>query len=314
MRTHLCRVALAVSVLVGASAAAFAQGGMVKGKVLDAQGQPVADAKITILADTDGRKFETTSDRKGEFIQIGLRSGAYKITATKDKIGSQTLTANLRQVGAANLEFRLTPVSNLSASDQKKLGALQGAVQAGSDAVKAGDYDLAITKYTEAVGISPDCKECYVNLGLAHSEKKQYAEAEAAFKKATEIDPNFADAYSGLASIYNAQKRFDEATAAGAKAVSLAPAAGAGGGGAEAAYNQGVILWNGGKFAEAKTQFEAAIKANPSMADAYYQLGMANLNLGQISAAVEAFEGYLKVAPDGPKAAEVKAAVAALKK
>jgi hypothetical protein len=50
------------------------------------------------------------------------------------------------------------------------------------------------------------------------------------------------------------------------------------------------------------------------MADAHYQLGMANLNLGQLPAAIAAFEGYLAVAPNGPKAAEVKTFIAQLKK
>ena len=73
-----------------------------------------------------------------------------------------------------------------------------------------------------------------------------------------------------------------------------------------------MILFNAGKFAEAKTQFEAAAKADPNMGMAQYQLGMTALNLGQIPDAVAALEAYLKVDPNGPKAAEVKAALPAL--
>ena len=73
-----------------------------------------------------------------------------------------------------------------------------------------------------------------------------------------------------------------------------------------------MILFNSGKFAEAKTQFEAATKADPNMAMAQYQLGMTALNLGQIPEAISALEAYLKVDPDGPRAAEVKAALPAL--
>ena len=316
MRTQPLRVLIVVVALMGLSSSAFAQAGMVKGRVLDTQGQPVADPQVTIAAAEDSRKYTTTTDRKGEFVQIGLRSGAYNVTATKDKVGSQTLKANVRQgnAGAANLEFNLSPVSALSVADAKKVLALQAALQAGIAATKAGDHVTAATSFSEAIAVVPDCVDCYVNLGYAYAEQKKYTEAETAFKKAMELDANMAEAYGGLASIYNAQKRYDEATAMGAKAIALAPAATAGGGGGEAAYNQGVMLWNGGKFAEAKVQFEAALKANPQMADAYYQLGMANLNLGQIPAAVEAFEGYLKVAPAGSRAAEVTAAVSALKK
>ena len=129
---------------------------------------------------------------------------------------------------------------------------------------------------------------------------------------ATNLDDQSSDAYAGLALVYNAQKKYDLAQEAGAKATSLS-SVGGGGGSGQALYNQGVILWNAGSFAEAKEQFEAAIKADGTIPDAFYQLGMANLNLGMIPAAVEAFEGYLELAPDGPKAAEVQAAVNALK-
>lgn len=315
MRTHLFRAAIAFTLSLAAAAPALAQAGMVKGKVLDAQGQPVADAKVEILsAETDGRRFETKSDKKGEFIQIGLRSGPYKVTASKEKIGTQTLNATVRQGGqGTSLEFRLSPVSGLSAADQQNIKVLQAAYTGGIDALRAGNADLAITKFQEALVAAPDCKECHSNLGYAYADKKQYAEAEAAFNKAIALDASYADAYSGLAALYNAQKKYDLAAQAGAKAASLAPAGTGGSGGAEASYNQGVILFNSQKFAEAKAQFEAAVKANPGMAIAQYQLGMTALNLGQIPDAVKALETYMQLEPNGEKAAEVKAALPALK-
>ena len=68
----------AVFVCVLAFALQAAAQGMITGKIVDAKGEPVADAKVTI-EQTDGvtRKFETKSDKKGEFIQIGLQSSAF---------------------------------------------------------------------------------------------------------------------------------------------------------------------------------------------------------------------------------------------
>ena len=314
MRTQLFRAVLAFALTVAAAVPALAQGGMLKGKVLDAQGQVVPDAKILISAETDGRKVETTSDKKGEFIQIGLRSGSYKITATKDKVGSQTVTATVRQGGlGTQVEFRLSAVSALTEGDQKKFVALQAAFGAGLDASKAGKPDEAIAKFTEAVAISSDCKACHLNLGYLYRDKKQYEQAEAAFKRVIELDANSSEAYGALAALYNAQKKYDLAQEAGAKAASLTPTGGAGGESAEASYNQGVILFNSQKFADAKVHFEAAVKANPNMALAQYQLGMTALNLGQIPDAVKALEAYMQLEPNGEKAAEVKTALPALK-
>src|SRR5262249_1799595 len=288
MRTHLFRAATVLTLSLAAAAPVLAQAGMVKGTVVDAQGQPVEGAKVEIIsAETDGRRFETKTDKKGEFIQIGLRSGSYKVTASKDKVGSQTLPANVRQGGNGTaVSFHLTPTSALSSADQKRMAALLAALQAGNAALEAKNYDGAIAKFQEAITASPDCKECYSAIGYAYSDQKKYAEAEAAFQKATSIDASYADAWSGLAALYNAQKKYDQASEASKKAMARSGGGATGGGSAEAAYNAGVIAFNAQKYADAKAQFEAAVKANPNMALAQYQLGMTALNLGQIPDAV----------------------------
>ncbi len=316
MRTHLFRGMLAFVVALGLVAPAAAQStGMVKGKVFDAKGQPVEDARITIeFAEGVTRKNETKSNKKGEFIQIGLFPGNYKVTASKEGVGAQTFQVRVRIGSAAEVNFELSPQSGMSDEDKKKSAALQGALSAGEEAYKAGKSDEAIAKFNEAIAVVPTCHACYYYIGAANAQKQQYADAEAAFKKAIEIKPDFAEAYNGLAGVYNSQKKFDEAGAASAKAAELAGAGGAGGGNAAAIYNQGVVLWNAQKFPEAKVQFEKAVQIDPSMADAWYQLGMANLNTGDMPGAVAAFEGYLKAAPDGPKAAEAKTIISQLKK
>jgi len=317
MRTHLLRVALVCALALGLSIPAVAQStGMIKGKVVDAKGQPVEDAKV-LIEFTEGvnRKNETKTNKKGEFIQIGLFPGAYRVTASKEKVGQQSFEARVRIGTAAEVNFQLSPESGLTEADKQKNAALQAAFQSGIEAARGGQHEAAIAKFTEAAGMMPTCHDCYYNIGYSYSQLQKWAEAEAAYKKAIELKPGSAEAYNGLATIYNAQKKFDEAAAASAKAAELSGGAATGGGGnAEAIYNQGVILWNAGKYADAKANFEKAISLKPEMADAHYQLAMANLNLGQMEAAVAAFEGYLKVAPNGPHAQEAKNAIAALKK
>lgn len=315
MRTHLIRGVVALVVALGLSVPAATQStGMVKGKVVDAKGQPVEGARVVIeFADGVTRKNETKTNKKGEFIQIGLFPGNYKVTASKEGVGAQTFDVRVRLGAAQEVNFQLSPQSGLSEEDKKKSAALQASLAAGEEAFKAGKSDEAIAKFTEALAAVPTCHVCYYYIGASQAQKQQWTEAEASFKKAIEMKADFAEAYSGLAGVYNSQKRFDDAAAASAKAAELS-GAGGGGGNAAAIYNQGVVLWNAQKFAEAKAQFEKAVALDPSMADAWYQLGMANLNTGDMNGAVAAFEGYLKAAPDGPKAGEAKAIIAQLKK
>ncbi len=78
----------ALAMALALAVPAYAQTGLVKGKVVGPDGKPVADAVITIeYMEGGNRKLTTKSDKRGEFVQLGLQSGAYRITATTEKLG-----------------------------------------------------------------------------------------------------------------------------------------------------------------------------------------------------------------------------------
>jgi tetratricopeptide (TPR) repeat protein len=318
-------VACAAALVVATAMPVAAQStGMVKGVVKDAQGNPVDGAKISIdMTEGVSRHFETKSNKKGEFIQIGLQGGPYKVTAEKDKLVSNTaeVRVTISRPAEANLVLGAGgPSAAASKEAAAKNAELKKAFEEGVVASRAGNHDEAIAKFTSAAALNATCYDCYYNIAFSESQKKDYDKAEAAYKKAIEIKPDYAEAYSGLANIYNATRKFDQAATASAKAMELsggaaaAGAAGGGGGNADAMFNQGVILWNGGKVADAKKQFEGAIAANPNHAEAHYQLGMALVNEGNLPGAATEFETYLKLAPEGPNAATAKGILGSLKK
>jgi len=316
--------------LAAIAAPSYAQTGQVKGKVTDANGKPIEGAVVTIEgSDSGGRKFSVKTNKSGDFIQIGLQPGQYKITATKDAL-TQTLNQRI-SLDMVEVNFSLKPGGaggDVSAEDRKKAEAKNAQVKtAFSEGValsNAGKNDEAIAKFNEVLAMVPKCVECYSNIGANYAQKKDWAKAEESYKKAIETDPNSADGYTGLANVYNAQKKFDQAAEASAQAMKLSNAAGAaggaagaGGGNASASFNQGVILWNAGKIADAKKQFEDAVKTDPKLAEAHYWLGMANLNEGTpdaLKAAVPHFDEYLKLAPTGQYAEQAKGILTSIKK
>jgi tetratricopeptide (TPR) repeat protein len=291
--------------------------GMVRGQVKDPSGKPVEGAKVMIDAEANNRHFETKSDKKGEFVQIGLPPGQYKVTAEKDKLSSAPVPINVRIANASPVTLVLGTSGGVSPEAAAKNVELKKTFEEGVTASKAGDHDAAIAAFTKASELNPNCYDCYYNIAFSQSQKKDYDKAEAAYKKAIELKADYAEAYNGLANIYNATRKFDQAAAASAKAMELSSALGAGGGGggsADAMFNQGVILWNAGKIAEAKKQFESAVAANPNHAEAHYQLGMALVNEGNLAGAATEFETYLKIAPTGPNAATAKSILGSLPK
>lgn len=315
----------AIVILIALVAVLFAtpsnaQTGMVKGKVVDGAGKPLDKAKLVIeYKDGVNRKYEVSTNKKGEFIQIGLPPGAYIITASFKDLGEQAFDVRVRLGDAAEVNFMLgggeAGKGGMSKEDAAKAAALKAVFEQGVELSKTGDFDGAIAKFTEASTLVPNCYDCFYNIGYAQMQKKDYDQAEIAFNKAIEFKANYVDAYNGLATVYNAQKKFDKAAEMGAKASELAAAAGPGGsGGVDAEYNQGVILWNAGKISDAKAHFEKVIFMKPDHADAHYQVGMANLNEGKMAEAAAMFEKYIQLAPDGQYAATVKGILPQIKK
>ena len=315
-RTVLVCATLLGLVLVAGPAGA--QTGQVKGRVVDAKNQPIEGAVVTIEGiEGMGRKFVVKTNRRGEYVQIGLPPGMYKLTAQKDAM-SQTFQQKI-SLDAAEVNFSLTPggTGDMSAEDRKKaearIAAVKGNFDAGVAASNAGNYDEAIAKFNAVLAEAPKCAECYSNIAAVHVRKKEYDQAEAMYKKALEINPNSADVYNGLATVYNAQKKFDQAAEASATAQKFAAAA-PGGASASSVFNQGVIAWNASRIADAKKAFEDAIKLDPKLADAHYWLGMANLNEGKMPEAATSFEAYLKLAPTGQYAEQAKGILTQIKK
>jgi len=312
----LSKISLASVVVVSFALPAAAQG-MIQGTVVDAQGQPIDGAKITI-EQSEGvtRKFETKSDKKGAFIQIGLQSAPYKVTAEKDKVGTATANTRVSQRGPATVKLVIGGGAGNDPTVAAKTAELRKAFDEGVAQSRAGQYDASIESFNKALAVNPNCQDCLYNIGYAYAQKKDLDKAEENYKKAILVKADYAEAYNGLANVYNAQRKFDLAAEASKKANELTASAPGGltGGNADALYNQGVILWNSGKIPDAKKLFEQAIAANANHAESHYQLAMALVNEGKLAEAGTEFNTYLKLSPDGPNAATAKALVAQLPK
>jgi tetratricopeptide (TPR) repeat protein len=311
MKKAIAAAALVAGFLLVAPSAQ-AQTGTARGRVVDAQGQPIADAKV--LIEFQGgvtRKFEVKTNKKGEFMQVGMQPGQYRFTVSKE--GYQGGTADQRiSLGDPTEvpEFKLSTTAE--AAKQGAGGAaaeqLKGDFQKAVELHNAGKLDEAEAAYKAILAAHPDVPEVYRNLGAIYLTKKNYTEAETALQKGLELRPT-PESTSLLAQVYQESGQADKALALLEKSAGSNPTD------VKAQFNRGIFLLNANKNEEAQAAFEAAIKADPSFAESYYRLGALMIGQGKIPDAVQNLEKYLSLNPtDKQNVATAQGLLKALKK
>src|SRR5262249_19062837 len=155
----------------------------------DDKGQVVEGAKVTMdMVGGTGRKFEAKSDKKGEFIQIGLPSGRYQVTAEKEKLVSAPVSANVSVRAPAQVELVISAAASANTNEARARSAeLVKVFNEGIAAEGAGNHDAAIEAFTKASTLNANCYDCFYNIGVSYAAKKDYDKAEESYKKAIEM-------------------------------------------------------------------------------------------------------------------------------
>jgi tetratricopeptide (TPR) repeat protein len=299
------------------ASAAHAQTGMARGRVLDEKGQPIVAAKVTW--EFQGgltRKGDVTTNKKGEFIQVGLQPGNYRFTVYAEGYNPQYAETKVNLGDPTQIpEFKMVPKAGGGAS-----GAGGGAADPGLAALKAGvDQAIALAssgKIDEALAIYADLQtkhptiyQLSYNMGTLYYQKKDYANSEAMYRKALEIKPDYTEATIALSNLMLNTSRAAEAADLIAKAVAANPNDG------KLLVQQGVIYFNTGKQAEAAEVFEKIVAADPSLAEPHFYLGTIAVGQGKTPECIAQLEKYLSLNPqNASNVATAKGLLAALKK
>src|SRR5690606_34919078 len=114
---------------------------------------------------------EVKTNKRGEWLQIGLYPGEYSVTAEKGE---------LRAEGEARVSMGENPplemmLGRSTAEAEEKQAALQKLFGEGVAASRAGNFDQSIAKFNEAIALAPNCADCYYNIGYAHGQEKEWA-------------------------------------------------------------------------------------------------------------------------------------------
>lgn len=296
-------LALALVLMVAFAVNVFAVGeARLTGKVVGPDGTPVADAKITVTA-LSGKTFKktfTTND-KGEYA-IFLIDGTirYEFLFEKEGLGGYKEEMKLKLIPEKNFKD-VTLGAPVAASGGMTTGVAKPdpaviAYNEGAEAANAGNDDLAIAKFKEAIGLKSDLTAAHIALAKMYAKKSDWANAITEAEVVIAIDPEDPDMNSILATGY--EKTGNKAKAAEYK--KKAPASPRG------LFNDAAKFINAGNASAAEPLLRQAVQLDPEFAQAHYELGMLLAGMSKNAEAREHLNKYLELEPKGKDAATAK--------
>ena len=159
------------AMLVALASTAWAQSGRVTGTVKDTDGKAIKGAVVRAVNDTVAARMTSTTDDKGRFAMIGLRTGAWKIMIDAPNF--------LPLEGQAVISTAVAPVLVLTMT--RDLGPMPGALSksigddiTSAEALRTAErYDDAISAYQAIQAKNGRLTSVNLMLGALYREKAQ---------------------------------------------------------------------------------------------------------------------------------------------
>jgi predicted Zn-dependent protease len=313
-------VCAAALITIGLAAPAPAQTGRVGGVVKSTEGKPIKGATVKAQnPNASPSEFTATTDDKGRWSIIGLRSGPWKFTAEAPGFQAQGGTANVRTIGAPNppLEFTLAPGVPAGPAGLSK--EIQAELKTADDLRTAGQLDQAIAAYQGIKAKNPSLTMINMVIGSAYRQKAakesdkaarqaSLQQALAAYEEMLKADPN-----SERAKIEIGMTHMQGGDLEAAEKV-LQPLSESTAASREVFYNLGEIKFSKGDNAAAEAMFKRASDMDPAWQQPKLKLGLIAYSKGDRENAIKIFEAVVAADPNAPEAAQANAFLKELKK
>jgi tetratricopeptide (TPR) repeat protein len=313
-RKLLTAIAIVAALNIASALPAAAQTGRIGGTVKDGQGQPIKGA--TVVAENPSSSppsFTATTDEKGRFSIIGLRSGTWKITASAPGFTPGGGAVPVRTIGAPNPPIDIVLAPGAAAGPAGALAGvntkeLQGELAAAEDLMNKQQYDAAITAYEAILTKTPALTMINLQIGRAHRMKKDYDSALATYKKVLDAEPT-----NERAKIEIGMTNLEKGDFAAAEAA-LGEAAQGMSASREVFYNLGEVKFAKGETDEAMKWYQRAVDTDPNWGKPLFKLGLGHLQKADTKNAIAMMEKVIAVDPNSPEAAQAKGLIEQLKK
>jgi predicted Zn-dependent protease len=297
MKSIRVAITLVLAALVASSAFAQSRGNArLNGKVVDDQGQPIAD--VVVKAQLAGQTEVLTgkSDKKGEWRVNGMADGQWQVELTKDGLEPMRVAVEVRNERATPLNVTmLKPAPKVDPNVE-----LQEQVQKAAQLAQDGKFAEARKIYEELLVKYPSIYQLQGFIARTYAAENQPAKALEHLKIAMEKEPNDVDLKLLQADLLN-----ETGDKAGARAILDAVDITK----VKDPYpfmNAAIILINEKKGAEAVALLNKLQAQFPSQNEILYYRGRAYLSDGKMDEAKAELEKFVTIAPTAKEAADAK--------
>jgi tetratricopeptide (TPR) repeat protein len=309
------RGVLAALCVIALAGSALAQTGRVGGIVKDEAGQPIKGATITAEnPNASPSSFTATTDDKGRFSIIGLKTGQWNFTAQAPGFAPEMGKLPVATIGAPNppLTFTLKKGGG-SAAPGSALGGmaakdLQADLASADLLYNSQKWDESIAAYRAIMAKAPSLSVINLQIAAAYRNKKEYDNAITAYNDLLKSDPKNDKAIVGIG-MTNLEKGDLKAAED-----TLTKAAEGGSPTREVFYNLGEVKFAKGQADDAAKWYQKAVDTDANWGKPLLKLAFVALNKGDNPGALKLAEKVVVVDPTSPEAAQAKALIEQLKK
>jgi Flp pilus assembly protein TadD len=313
-RLHPSGVVLLALFVLALAGTAAAQTGRVGGVVKDEAGNPIKGATITAENPAASpSSFTATTDDKGRFSIIGLKSGQWSFSAQAPGYAPEAGKLSVSTIGAPNPPLTFTMKKGGAPGTTSALGGaaakdLQADLAAADQLYNTQKYDEAIAAYRQIMTKAPALSVINLQIAAAYRNKKEYDNAIAAYNDLLKADPTNEKAIVGVG-MTNLEKGDLQAAEDTLTKAAQGPKPTR-----EVFYNLGEVKFSKGQTDEAASWYQKAADLDPTWGKPIFKLALVQLNKGDKDATIKLLEKVIASDPTSQEAAQAKTVIEQLKK
>lgn len=305
-RAKGCQILTAAALLALLALPAWAQTGLLRGKTVDKDGNPITGVQVTVTTEQlSSYRKSLTTDAKGQVkVRFQQNQLQYQFDFLFEKPGYQSFSVGISPsvTQQMRMEWVMDEAETQVVESHGDLGSVVTgsssvaveAFNAGLTAQQAGDHAAARGKYEEALAADPDLAPAQISLAQVLLDQGEYGLAVDAADRALELAISRADALRIKHQSLRALGRNEEAEVVSAE---LAEADGAVAS-ARRLYNEGGQAFQAGDKDTALAKFQQAADLDPSLTDAHHAIATLEYGKGNHEASATAAEKALAMGSD----------------